>query len=775
MTNAVHPSHHTWTFFRAGGLDQARVETAADYRNLAKLDLKLWVALSCPVKGLEFDARTLQLLDTDKDERVRAAELIAAVSWCCAMLKDPGELHSGHDGLPLAAIDDAAPHGKALLESMRQLLAYLGKESATSVTVADTSDSTKLFANTLFNGDGIIPPEAAEDAITRQLIADIIAQQGAVPDRSGKPGIDKPRADAFFAQCDAYVAWWNGGAELQPLGDATPAAYAAFSAVKAKISDYFSRCKLTAYDRRTAHALNRTEQDFLGFAAKDLSTAPSEVVALPLQHVEPGKPLHLDEPLNPAWASAIAGFVAAVARPLLGEQTSTIDDAQWDALCRRFAPYEAWLSDKKGAEVEKFGIARLREIVATGKTAVAALLAKDQALAAQVAGFDSVERLVRYYRDLGLLVRNFVNFADFYDPRRAAIFQIGTLFLDQRSCELCIRVDDVAAHLVLGSMGKVYIAYCACSRAGGEKMTVAACITQGDGDYLMPGRNGVFYDHRGRDWDATITKIVDNPISIRQAFWSPYKKFVRFIEEQVAKRAAAADDAATAKLQGAATTTADAAVAGAAAKDKPKFEVGTIAALGVGLGAVGAILSGALTGFLGLGPWMPLGVIGIFLLISGPSVLIAWIKLRQRTLGPLLEGTGWAVNGRVKINIPLGTALTGAKTLPPGARRLLKDPFEDEAAHRRQVTTVVVTVIVLLFAAAIAGWWYREDLAAVSHRLFGWPSIDASPASAAPTTPAPPAHATAAPSTPAPAAAVAPAPAAAPATPAPAAPSEPAK
>ena len=53
------------------------------------------------------------------------------------------------------------------------------------------------------------------------------------------------------------------------------------------------------------------------------------------------------------------------------------------------------------------------------------------------------------------------------------------------------------------------------------------------------------YDRKGRDWDATITKIVDNPISIRQASWSPYKKFVRMIEEQIAKRAAAAEAAST--------------------------------------------------------------------------------------------------------------------------------------------------------------------------------------------------------------------------------------
>ena len=49
----------TWRFFRAGGFDQVRLDTAAELLAIDQLDQKLWVALSCPVKGIEFDARTL--------------------------------------------------------------------------------------------------------------------------------------------------------------------------------------------------------------------------------------------------------------------------------------------------------------------------------------------------------------------------------------------------------------------------------------------------------------------------------------------------------------------------------------------------------------------------------------------------------------------------------------------------------------------------------------------------------------------------------------------
>ncbi|MFZ9682325.1 MAG: hypothetical protein ACO3DQ_03870, partial [Cephaloticoccus sp.] len=55
---------HTWTFFRTGGIDQVALSTGEDLLALEHLDQKLWVALSCPVKGLEIDEKTLALIDT---------------------------------------------------------------------------------------------------------------------------------------------------------------------------------------------------------------------------------------------------------------------------------------------------------------------------------------------------------------------------------------------------------------------------------------------------------------------------------------------------------------------------------------------------------------------------------------------------------------------------------------------------------------------------------------------------------------------------------------
>jgi hypothetical protein len=264
---------------------------------------------------------------------------------------------------------------------------------------------------------------------------------------------------------------------------------------------------------------------------------------------------------------------------------------------------------------------------------------------------------------------NFVSFEDFYSRQRKAIFQAGTLYLDGRSCELCVHVADAGKHAALAGLAKTYLAYCDCTRPGAAKMTVAVAYTGGDSDFLMVGRNGIFYDRKGQDWDATITKVIENPISIRQAFWAPYKKLVRLIEEQVAKRAAAAEAASDAKVGAAATATAN---ADKAKPEQKKVDVGTVAALGVAFGAVGTMLTtivGYLSGVLVLPFWQVcLAFAALLLLISSPSMIIAWLKLRQRNLGPILDANGWAVNGRVKMNVPFGGALTDVAALPAGAQ-----------------------------------------------------------------------------------------------------------
>lgn len=692
---------HRWKFFRSGGLDQVLLLNGQDLLNLPHLDQKLWVALSCPVKGLQLDEKTLSLIDLDGDGRIRVPEVLAAIQWTALHLKDVGDVLHPSATLPLALINDQTPEGKSVLASAKQVLANLGRPDAQEISVEDTTDTKKIFSETKFNGDGIIPAEAAPTPELKQIIGDIIACFGADTDRSDKPGVTQAKIDQFYTDLAAYSTWANRGSakEILSVGDVATTAYDTIKTVRAKIDDYFARCRLAAFDSRALAALNRQETEYLDLAAKDLKITSEEVAGFPLARIEVGKPLPLLEGTNPAWSSALAVLQKAVVAPLFGATKTSLTADEWITLTGKLAPYETWLAAKPATPVEKLGLPRIQALhAAADKAKLDALIAEDNLLAPQALAITAVDRLARYYRDLRTLLFNFVNFSDFYNPQYPATFQVGTLYLDSRSCDLCIRVDDPAAHAVLGSLSKVYVAYCDLKRPGGETMKIAACVTQGDSDYLMVGRNGLFYDRKGRDWDAHITKIIDNPISIRQAFMAPYKKFIRMIEEQVAKRAAAADADATAKLAATAAAAANvdktlAAPVPAAPLAPKKVDVGTVAALGVAFGAIMGAVGAIATGLASLAIWqLPLVFFGLVLVISGPSMIIAWLKLRQRTLGPILDATGWAVNGRVKVNVPLGKELTGRAILPPGSIRSLEDPFEDKDAKRRRRLTVLIVL-----------------------------------------------------------------------------------
>ncbi len=698
MLTSKSSTGHAWRFFRAGGFDQVRLDAGTDLLNLDQLDQKLWVALACPTSGLEFDAKTLALIDTDQDGRIRAPELIAAVQWAGRLLKNAADLLNGASALPLSAINDATPEGKQLLASARHILANLGRADAPAITLEDTADTAKIFAATHFNGDGIVPADAADDPALKAVMDDILACFGTEIDRSGKPGLSQAKADQFFAEAAAHSDWWKqaeGDATILPLGAATAAAAAAVETVRAKVDDYFTRCRLAAFDARAVPALNREEKEYLAFAAKDLTLTTAEIAGLPLARVEANRPLPLGAEVNPAWADAVTRLRVEALEPLLGPRPA-LSEADWHTLLARLEPYKTWLAGKAGGTVEKLGLTRVREILGgPTREQLAVLIAKDKAEEANANAIVAVDRLVRYYRDLYLLCVNFVNFKDLYDGEKPAIFQAGTLYLDQRSCNLCLPVNDAAKHAAMAGLAGTYLAYCECVRKGtGEKMQIVAAFTDGDSDNLMVGRNGLFYDRKGRDWDATITKIIDNPISIRQAFWSPYKKLVRMIEEQIAKRAAAAETESTTRLESVASAVATADKAKPAAGPK-RIDVGTVAALGVAVGSLGTAFGYFLNTIAGIEPWQfPLLLAAIVLIISGPSMLIAFLKLRKRNLGPILDANGWAVNAKARINVPFGTSLTAVAKLPAGAHIETIDPF----AERKSKWPKVLVALFFL-------WW----------------------------------------------------------------------
>jgi len=699
---------HEWQFFRAGGVDQVLIRTGADIANIGQLDQKLWVALGCPTRGIEFDSATLDLIDSDSDGRIRAPELVKACEWAVSMVKDPDVLAQGSDVLLLDSINTSSEEGQALFDEARRILDLSGQADAKAVSLADVQQRLASLNAMAFNGDGILNPDTLSDhPELAALAARIMDGYGAAVGCDGQPGLGRAQLDNFFTDVQAMADWHQRALSNTcslPTQDQAIAAVQALNAVQAKVEDFFARTRLAAFDANALVPLSPSVEGYAALSSQVLSQDDAAIAALPLAPIVAGGDLLLTSSINPAWAAAVEALRQHAVRPLLGDLES-LSAAQWSQLKAQLADCQAWLAARPTSPVKDMALDEALALLASDQQAqLQALIERDEDEKQHSGHAVALEKLIRLQRDLLKLLNNFVNFAHFYS-RQGAAFQAGTLYLDGRSCDLTIDVTDAGAHATLAGMAKVYLAYCECRR-NGEKRSIVAAFTAGDVDFLFVGRNGIFYDREGRDWDATITKLIENPTSIGQAFFSPYKKFVRMVEEQVAKRAAAKDTAVNAGLDAQAAKLVDMAKAPPApavpSAGGRKTDVGTVAAIGVALGSISTVLVGIFGKFVELGPWIPVALLGIILAISGPSMLIAWLKLRERSLGPILDASGWAINGRMKINLPLGNSLSQTAKVPVTAKRMLHDPYAED--HSKRWMVVVLAVLVLAALAWRLGW-----------------------------------------------------------------------
>ena len=704
---------YKWEFENIGGCSRVKISSGNDIAHLDELDIKMWTVLSCPVKGLEIEEKSLKYMDRDADGKIRVNDVISVAKWMTGALKNPDLLLEGKDSVSIDEINADDATGLKLSKAAKQILANLGKEGD-RISLADTADSAAIFAKTRYNGDGIITVASTDDAAEKEVIAAAVAATGGSMDRSGEMGVTAAQLEQFYTELKAYSDWC--AAEVAaPFADKTDAVIAAYQALDAKMKDFFMRSRLATFSPDSTSALDVQTSRIEAISAENLSAKGDEIASYPIARITGKEELDLTASINPAWAAQFN----VVKEAAIEAGKKTLTEADWAAIGAKFAAYTAWKAAKAGSSVEGLGIGKVNEILKQDqKQALLDIVAQDLALKEEAENIDMVDMFLHMLRDFYRLLKNFITFHDFYnkDKKVGAIFQSGTLVIDQRACRFCVKVDNMGAHNAMAATSGMFLVYCDCTtKTSPAKLQIVAAVTVGEVGNLIVGKNAVYYDNAGVEWDAVITKVVDNPISVAQAFWSPYRRMSTAIENLINKSAAEKDAKmmadATAKINAAPTSLPAAPAAGAegeAAKPAatPPFDIakfaGIFAAIGMAVGMIGTALSSLAMGIYALKWWqLVLSFLGLMLIISGPAMVLAWMKLRRRNIAPLLNANGWAVNAAAKISIPFGATLTDVAKYP---KLKLKDPY----AKTGMPAWVKVLITLLILGGAAAAVWFFE-------------------------------------------------------------------
>lgn len=347
---------------------------------------------------------------------------------------------------------------------------------------------------------------------------------------------------------------------------------------------------------------------------------------MPLVTEAPDVALPLRTHLNPKYLEAIVDFAEKCVKPVVGEREE-LSRLEWKKVKGAFAPYRAWRASKPGVN------------------------------AAAKAALDDEERILRYKLHLAEFLENYVNMKRLYERDQIAIFQTGTLRIDAKELDLCFHVDGEAAHAALAEKSNCCILYLKLTRPADKKeRCICAVVTAGRVAGLYVGRNGVFCDRDGKFWEAVVTKVVESQVSLSEAFWSPWRKMgegiasavKKFLGDKQAKGEAAAQSLLSAQPPAAGQNS----QAGAAMAS-------SVAAIGIGVGMVGAAFA-SLMAVVSSMPWWKIlvGLAVIVVVVSLPSVILTWFKLRRRDLSAILNACGWAINRSMKFSVRLARSFT---------------------------------------------------------------------------------------------------------------------
>ena len=677
-----------------------------------------WVATACPLEGFQCDPRFLSMLDTHGNGRIRVAEVREAVRFTARNLQSRKGVEARSEVLEVEAL---SPEGAPLRAAARRVLDTLKATDPARISLDQVRASEKFLREAGLNGDGIIAPIFLPEKV-RPLASRLMAAFPERKNRAGQAGIDSATLQQFR---DARATLLTHVAQKQALhlwGEASLERARRIAAVKPLLDAYFLQCRVVAAQPDAAASLKLPALRVEG-ALGDTAALTKAASVLPIAPLDGAGVLSWDHLYRGPAFEVLEAFRKDVAAPATGD-TRKLSDTAWTELCAKADAVLAWQAAFEANPVHGM-VAELTSIADADLDAIEAVSRADLALKAELDAIVELERLILYQRWLLTFANNFISMPDLYVPQRRALFEKGTLILGGRKYTLSVLTPSRAAHAALTSQGTTCILYVRVTPkegAGGYELAVP--VTRGRSSYLEVGKRGIFHDVEGKEHDAIVTQVVRQPVSLWEAMTMPFQRIGSFISSKAESFANSGDKAFEERLAkgyshaSTVTTTAVTAPPPAPPPAQNSNTAGLIAAGGIAFAAVGSsaafIVSQAKA--LTLVDVITAAIV-IAAIVMLPAGLFGWLKLRRRDLALLLEGSGWALNDRLKLTRELAALVTRKPRLPKGATIDRTDTLRSTASFLRGeeeqdeegMSTGMKLLLVLAVLAALL-WQVRGPL-----------------------------------------------------------------
>ena len=715
----VHAPKGDFRFRIIGGGLQLRVSSAGDMANILRLDEALWAVTSMDIDALRFDRKFLEFIDCDRDNKIRSDEVKKAVQFTLNCFRDLSAVVDGKAELLPDAINPDAPGGVEAIECARLILKNLNRPEDSGITAQDILDTRSISSFAQRNGDGVISCESSFSAELTNLINAVIASGRKTADSSGAEGINLANLEAFQAALAAKIALLDkkeNDPSIMVYGENTAEVFALFKECEELIESYFLNTEAGIF--LAADPARPVKKDLSAdlMVSENVKTLLAGVaVAVPgndgvLDFDGPLNPLYADKLRRLADSSALQGF-------LVGR---TLKKADYLRAKAALMPYAGWQSELAKVDgLDKFSEAELRELNNSALfDEVKELIASDLSFAPVVSVRENLLKMVLFQQYLMEFLNNFVSLPYLFNPDEVSRLQMGKLVMDGRHFTLTVKVKNPAEHKRIIKNSNICVIYVEVSHFDKNKKLsgelIAAAVTGGTMRSFFIGKHGVFFDSDGQIYDAVIRDIVEQPVSIGEAFKAPFFQFADFLSKQTEKifnsRNAEMQKNLTTELNkaappAAAAKTAKPAAAPVAGNSLPMLLMGG----GIGVAALGSSIAFIAKSLQNVSLTTVLAVLGgIIVIFGGPSVINALIKIFRRNLSRFLESCGCAVNRPMRMTRKMGSIFTFTPSRPRGEITLTD--LVDELVPPKKFFRIFkkifwIIIILLVIGAGVFGYW----------------------------------------------------------------------
>lgn len=593
-----------------------KILSAKSLHQVLALPESCWFASNAPVDALEADPIFLKYLNEKRDARLRPKAIRSAVEWFLRTFRHLNEEAIG-GRLELDRINQNSAEGREVLVAARRILDFLEKENHDCIELADLQNARKrLMPEALAAGRVCKNVECSEPC--RELIEAILETLEDCDDWIFEKDLDK-----FLIQSCQWNAWnlereTGDPAEWLPFGEETDDCYKLYSSLVDRIDAFFTLCQLSRISPQIKAMASGSDFQKLSANLGKREDVESLALRQPIAALNSDCVLKLSGALNPFDAARLRRFRERIFVPLFGETNANLKWEQWQEIKAKFAHYDDWM--RRQPKGMRSALCQNHRILSAGKDALRALFAQSNANEDHLKSVCLVEKAILFQDHLVAFVNNFVSCPDLFSSTKKAIFEKGTMILDGREFPFCVRVPHRDQHIRRCQVENVFVIYAAVSETEGNvKYEIAAPLIAGLRGNLHEGQWGIFRDSAGREYNAQVTKLLENPVSIRDGFLAPFLRMGRtgFWRKDLGLQKTARAD----------------------------FFLGRFCMNVFALAALGFALAFILKSFAEMDwshfLWASLGILLTTFLTM--FLTIVW-RLHHRDLRCLLEGSGWGIN-----------------------------------------------------------------------------------------------------------------------------------